>query len=185
MRSTFLLIAALLLPAGAWAADPQPDEMVNNPPYSNWSAFKPGTTVKQMETVKLPDGTKIEISKTSKLIKKNKDQVVVETTVKDSGGGVSESQTTVATYAAKVKMSAIDTPDAVATVTEGKEDVDFKGKKIEAEWVEATTKAGDEVTTEKIWTARDVPGGIVKETLTKKKGDAVVSESVTELVEFK
>jgi hypothetical protein len=35
-----------------------------------------------------------------------------------------------------------------------------------------------------VWTAQDIPGGIVKHTVTKKKGAQVSSRSAVELVEF-
>lgn len=186
MRFRILLIAVCLLPMAAWAADPKPDEMVNNPPFANWSAFAAGTSITQKETVTLGDGSKVELTKTLKLLSKTKDQVVVESMVKQAGGGAVESQTTATAYPAKVKMSDVDTPgDQTASVTEGKETVDYKGKKIEVEWVEATTKVGDGVVTEKIWTAKDVPGGIVKQTVTEKRGGKVFSDSLVEIVESK
>jgi len=187
MRFASLMIVALLLPAVALAADdPKADDMVNNPPFANWSAFKPGTSVTQKEVVTLADGSKVEMTKTLKLVKKSKDQVVVEATIKQSGGGAVESQTTATSYPAKVKRSDVDTPDdQTASVTEGKEQVELEGKKIDTEWVEATTKNGDDVMVEKIWTAKDVPGGIVKQTMSEKKGDKVVSVSVLDIVEIK
>jgi hypothetical protein len=194
MRAVGLLLFLLstVMPSALSAAEPKPkpDEMVNNPPYAHWSAFKPGTTVKQREIVTLPNGDKVEQVITSKLLKREKDKVVVETTMTEAGvdgkTSLAESTKTVSSFPAKVKMSQVDTPaEAGVTVTEGVEDVDVKGKKINSEWVEATTRSGDEVMTEKIWTARDVPGGIIKRTITRKKGDTVTSSSQLELVEFK
>ena len=60
--------------------------------------------------------------------------------------------------------------------------VDVKGKMVETEWVEATATNGDETVVEKVWTAQDVPGGIVKQTITKKKAGKVASQSALELV---
>ena len=186
MRYRRLLVAMLVFPATVWAAEPKPDEVVNNPPFAIWSAFAPGTTVTQKETVKLPDGTRIEIDKTIKLLEKTKDKVVLEAVVKDSIGGTAESETTVTAFPAKVKRSDVDTPrDSLASFTEGKEQVDVKGKKVEAEWVEVSSTSGGETTTEKTWSVRDVPGGVVKQTIVRKKGDKIVSESLLELVEFK
>ena len=89
-------------------------------------------------------------------------------------------------FPAMVKMGAVDTPDdKMASITEGKETVDLKGKQVETEWVEATSNQGGETVAEKVWTAKDVPGGIVKQTLTKKKGDAVVSDSLMVVVDIK
>ena len=99
---------------------------------------------------------------------------------------MAESTKTLTTFPAKVKMNQVDTPaDASITVTEGAEEIDVKGKKVSSEWVQAVTSNGDEVTTEKVWTARDIPGGLVKRTMTRKKGDTVTSVSVLELVEYK
>lgn len=177
------IVAPLLLIA---ATDkPKPDEMVNNPPFAHWSSFKAGTSVTQKETASLPDGSKVEQTIMSKLIEKTKDTIVVETTIKEASSGVVESEKTTTTYPAKVKMSSVDTPAAEAgPVTEGKEEIEVKGKKVTAEWVEVTTQRGDEVAVEKIWTAQDIPGGIIKRTLTRKKGDKVISDSVLEMVEF-
>ena len=182
-----MLLAMLAVPVTLFAAEtqPKPDDMVNNPPFAHWSAFKPGTAVTQRETITLSDGTKLTQDITSKLLEKNKEKVVVETSYKESGGGVTDQEKTVTAYPAKVKMSQVDTPDAMlASITEGTEKVTVKGKEVDAEWVEAVSKEGDEVVTEKIWTARDIPGGIIKRTITRKKGDKVVSESVLEVLEF-
>jgi len=192
MRAAVLLLAVLLaVPAALSAAEPKPkaDEMVNNPPYAHWSAFKPGTSVTQREVVTLGNGTKLEQKITTKLIKREKDKVVVETTMTGdalANGKLVESTKTITSFPAKVKMSDVDTSnDASMTVTEGTEDVDVKGKKVSTEWVEAVSKNGDWVVAQKEWTARDVPGGLIKRTISQKRGDTVVSDSVLELVEYK
>jgi hypothetical protein len=192
MRRTAVLVAALLLPFVVIGAEPKPksDEIVNNPPFAHWSAFPKGTTVTQREVVKLADGNTIQHDITATLLEKSKEKVVVETAVKVTGRGPEENmadqQTTVTTYPAKVKMSAADTPaTALQSISEGKEKVEVKGRKVEAEWVEAIDQRGDEVTIDKVWTARDIPGGIIKRTIVKKRGDKVMSESTLEMVEYK
>ena len=180
------LIVGLAGPAGAQSGKPGPDEMIINPPFANWAQFKPGTTVTQREVVSLPDGRRLEQTITYKLVQKNNARVVVESTVKDKIAGTGESTRTVSTYPAKVKMSEVSTetgPDA--TVNEGKEDMTVKGRKLAVEWVEAVTKSGDETWTEKMWTAREIPGGVVKQTLVHKRGDKVVTESVLEMIDFR
>jgi len=185
MRSIALLLAAFVVPLSALAADPKPDDMVNDPPFANWSMFAPGTSVTQKETVTLPDGSKLEMTKTQKLVAKSADKVTVEMTIATHGDALEESTVTTTTYPAKVKMSEVNSPPDVTSVTEGKEAVDLKGKKVDAEWYEAVTKLGPEVTTDKSWTARDVPGGIIKETIVRKRGDEVLSESLLEVVDWK
>ena len=188
MRAITAFIAVCLAPVIVFAAEskPNPDEVVNNPPFAHWSSFPTGTTVTQRETVSLPDGSKVQEMSTSKLVEKSKDKVVVETIITTSGDAVKETTTSVASYPPKVKMREVDTPAGeIASVTEGKEEVDFKGKKVTSEWVEAVSRSGDDVTTEKVWTVRDVPGGLIKQTIVHKRGDKIVSESIREVVEVK
>jgi len=193
MRRTVLVLTALLVPVVVLAArpKPKPDEIVNNPPFAHWSAFPKGTSVTQREIVTLADGKKIQHDITTKLIAKTRQKVVLQTTIKATSGTAGgnsavDNQVMVTTYPAKVKMSAADTPEAaMESVTEGTEQVEVKGRKVDAEWVEAVMKSGDETTIDKMWTARDIPGGIIKRTITKKKGDKVSSESTLEMIGFK
>jgi hypothetical protein len=197
MRTTLVRIAATVAPllwlhaAAVCAADkPKPDDMVNDPPFASWSRFPVGTSVTQQETVKLDDGSTVAVSITSKLLEKTKDKVVVETSMGDAGAGAGAAlvggSTTTTTYPAMVKMSAAQTPDvAMKSVTQGTEAIEWKGKTYTTEWVEAVSQNGDETTTEKMWTVDDVPGGMLKETIVKKKGDKVVSDSQLNVVDFK
>jgi hypothetical protein len=180
------LILGLACSVGAQSARPGPDEMIDNPPFANWAQFKPGTIVRQKEVVSMSDGRKLEQLITYKLVQKNKDRVVVESTVQDKTAGATESTRAVNTYPARIKMkdvSADTGPDAA--VTEGKEEMTVKGKTLAVEWVQAITKNGDDVWTEKMWTAREIPGGIVKQTIVHKRGDTLVTESLLEMIDFK
>lgn len=196
--SSWLRLAVVLAPV-AWlcaaqpaasADKPKPDEMVNNPPYENWSQFPVGTSVTQKETIKLDDGSTVAIDIVSKLVSRTKEQVVVETTMGEAGAGAStgvagDSKTTT-TFPAKVKMSQTDSPASAGTsVTEGTEAVAYQGKSASAEWTDVVTQNGNETTDEKIWTLKDVPGGIVRRTLVKKKDGQVTSSSTLDLVEVK
>ena len=60
----------------------------------------------------------------------------------------------------------------------------MKGKQVEAEWVESSATNGDETVVEKMWTVQDVPGGMVRQTVTRKKGGKVSSQSALEVVQF-
>jgi hypothetical protein len=172
--------------AQAQQTPPRPDDVVHNPPYAHWVVFAPGTSVTQREVVTLPDGRRIEQRITSKLLERRKDRVVVETTVTHSTGGMVDSTRTVASYPAQVKRRDVSSPPSPdVSVTEGTDRLTVQGQKVDVEWVEAVTRNGDDVVTEKMWTAREIPGGIVKQTLVRRRGGKVVSESVLELVEFK
>ena len=179
------LVVGLACSVGAQSARPGPDEMIDNPPFANWAQFKPGTIVTQKEVVSMADGRKLEQLITYKLVQKNKQRVVVESTIKDTMASTTESTRTVNTYPARVKMRDLSETGSDASVTEGKEEMTVKGKKLAVEWVEAVTKSGDDVWTEKMWTAREIPGGIVKQTVVHKRGDKLVTDSVLEMIDFK
>ena len=100
--------------------------------------------------------------------------------------GAADETKSLTTYPAKVKFEDIHTPESGGySVTTGKEDLDVKGKMTEVERVEASTTNSDGTVTEKDWYTVDVPGGLVKQTVTKKKGDKVSSQSTLQLVDMK
>ena len=169
---------------------PKPGDMVTNPAYSHWAAFAVGTSITQKEAVQLADGTVVESLMTSRLVKKNKDKLTVETTVVAADAtkrsGAADESKTLSTYPAKVKFEDIHNPDSGGySVTEGKEVLDVKGKSVEAAWIEASSTNSDGSVTEKDWYAIDIPGGLVKQTVTKKKGSQVTSQSKLEVVDIK
>ena len=167
-------------------AVPQPHELVTNPAFAHWSGFKRGTTVTQKQTITLADGRKIEHDITVRLVEKSKDKVVIETIQTPSMNGMVSLIRTYTTFPARVLMERIHTPrSTLDSFAEGEEDVAVRGKKVTAHWVEAVTKNGDEVATRKVWSAREVPGGTVKETMVRKKGDQVLSDSLLEVVQIK
>jgi len=171
------------------AATPKPGDMVENPPYALWSPFAVGTSITTKELVTFSDGSVAAPSVTSKLVSKSKDKVTVETVVTADAAskraGVAEQTKTLSDYPAKVKFEDLGTAaQANASVTEGKELVKVKGKEFEAAWVETTATKGGETIVEKVWTAAEIPGGMVKKTTTRKKGAEVLSTSTVELVEY-
>lgn len=192
-RATRAALHATLPPGdkpaeGQAGAPPKPGEMVNNPPYAQWSQFKPGASVTVKETDTQADGSVFENVITSKLKSKSRDKLEVETVVKPGGVGkassVAERTRTIEEYPAKVPYELSQSPSTAGyVVAEGKESIEVKGKPVETEWVESTLTTGDETTVEKIWTTNDVPGGIVKQTMTRTHGAQVVRSS-TELVDF-
>ena len=172
------------------ATTPKPGDVVTNPAYAHWASFAVGTSITQKEAVTLADGTVVESLMTAKLVSKSKHKLTVETTVAalDAAkrSGAADETKTLTTYPARVKYEDIHNVDSGGySVTEGKEVVDVKGKMIEAEWVEASTTNNDGSVTEKDWYAVDIPGGLVKQTITKKKGSQVSSQSTLELVDVK
>jgi hypothetical protein len=184
-----LAMVVVLAATTAFADAPKPGDMVNNPPYAHWAQFPVGTAVTVKEVVTLADGSLAETVVTSKLVAKDKNRLTVETVAVGGAGGqhggAAEQTKTLTDYPAKVKFEHAHSQVSTGySVTEGKEVVDLKGKQVEAEWVEATTANGDETVVEKVWTAQDVPGGIVKQTVTRKKAGKVASQSTLSVVEI-
>jgi hypothetical protein len=167
-------------------ATPGADDMVTNPAYAHWSAFKRGTTVTQKQTVILGNGRTLEHEIMVRLLEKTRDRAVIETTQRPNFNTMVESTRTITTFPARVKKSAVDTPRAeLHGFTEGDEPLTVAGKTVSAHWVEAVTRTGDEVTTRKVWSAREIPGGVVKETIVRKRGDQVLSDSMLQVVAIK
>lgn len=174
--------------AQAAGSAPKPGEMVHNPPYSHWVQFKVGASVTVKDRVTLSDGTVAESTVTSTLLSKSKDSAKVETVsstvVRDQGATATEKATVVSEHPPLVKYEATQSaPGAGYTVTTGTEILEVNGKKLDAEWVEARSTDGDENMVEKIWTVREIPGGLVKRTMTKKRKMGTVTTE-TSLVTY-
>jgi hypothetical protein len=168
------------------APSPAPHELVNNPAFSHWAGFKRGTTIFQKQVVTLSDGRKIEHDITVRLAEKTRDKVVIETTMAPTMDGMVSSTRTFTTFPAKVRLERAHTPRATLdSFAEGDELLTVAGRNVNAHWVEAVTRAGDETTTRKVWSAREIPGGVVKETIVRKKGDQVLSASLLDIVRIR
>jgi hypothetical protein len=183
-----VLIGSLALSAtlaGAQAT-PQPHELVTNPAFAHWAGFKRGTTVNQKQTITLAGGRRIEHEITVRLVEKSPDKVVIETIQTPSMNAMVSLTRTYTTFPARVLMGDVHTPrSGLESFTEGEEGMTVAGKKVTAHWVKAVTRNGDEVATRTVWSAREVPGGTVKETMVRKRGDQVLSDSRLEVVGIK
>lgn len=171
------------------------EEMVTNPPYKHWSAFKVGTTVTQKERVRFskdsdeadyyPGGVH-EKDATYTLLEVTPEKAVVLLTIVDYGhGSTTELAPSKMTYPAKVKKEHVSTSkEEIETFKEGDEDVSVLGKTIRCHWVEIIDQDGAETYLHKVWDSDEVPGGIVKEIRSQKKGNAVISESEHTVVSY-
>lgn len=180
-------------PADADAAKattpPKPGDMVENPPYALWSPFAVGTSVTTRKLVTFSDGSAAAPTISSKLVSKSKDKVSVETTLTvdaaSRNAGIAEQTKTVTDFPAMVKFEDLGTAkEASASVTEGKELVKVNGKELEAAWVETTSTKDGETVVEKVWTAAEVPGGVVKKSTTRKKGSDVLHTATVEVIAY-
>jgi hypothetical protein len=196
LRRFLPALAALTCLALATARAADTDDLVTNPRYKGWAEFKPGATVTHKEKTRFPAGSPEgkyypegvdERDITYKLVSMTPDRAVVETVVLDYEllSRVQAAPTRII-YPAKVKRAYVEEARERLNVKEGKEEVEVLGKTYKCEWYETTRMTADgETRTRKRWIAAEVPGGIVKEVTVTKKGDQVVAETTTTVLEMK
>jgi hypothetical protein len=174
-------------------ADDRPaGEMVDNPIYKHWAAFKAGATVTMRERVKFPaqseegirypEGTLVKDT-TYKLLSVNPQRVVVEVTEAEHGrGSLQENAPFKITYYAKVKKG-LGSPKSLYSHHK-QEDVEVQshGKTYRATLVETTHEHGPASRSQRIWISDQIPGGIVKEEKVQKQGGEIVSQSTLEIL---
>ena len=196
LRRFLPAVAALGCLALATARGADTDDLVTNPRYKGWANFKPGATVTHKEKTRFPAGSPQgkyypegvdERDVTYKLVSVSPEKIVVETVVLDYEllSRVEAAPTRII-YPAKVKRAYVEEAHEQLKVKEGKEDVEVLGKTYKCEWYETTrTTADGEVVTRKRWIAAEVPGGILKEVTVTKKGDQVIAETTTTVLQMK
>jgi hypothetical protein len=180
-----LLIAALGLTVPTARTQ---EEMVANPYYKFWAGSKPGATAVHLERTKLggpegklvPDGVD-EKRITYKLVEVNDERAVVEQVVTERDFlGYVQAAPTRYIYPAQLKRSYLER--MLATDKTGEETVKVAGKDIKCKTVEGTLKGPDGVRIEfKLWLSDEVPGRIVKQVRTTRKGGELIAESTSTL----
>jgi len=192
LRSTFAaaLGLALLVPAAARAAadaekPAKPaEEMVENPAYKAWAAYKPGTTV-VLESTTDAGAQKLKMEMTQKLLEVSKDKAVVEVTTKLDLPGVPPQPAQKQTIPAKVKKSEAQTPGKLPPGAKGEmkekgtEKISVGGKSYECKVYEFTGEQNGVKSTGKIWQSEKVPGNLVKMESNAKVGEQDMKSSMT------
>ena len=168
------------------------EEMVDNPQYKHWAAFKPGAMTKHQmtNTSNVSDKemtTKMTTTMTLKELTPEKAviEVAAETVV---NGQEMAMPARTQEIPAKVAQSAAGLPAAPPGVTvtkkgEGDEEIAVGDKKYKAHWIEYQMSSDQFEATSKAWTAAEVPGGLLKSVTDSTK--PIKSKSTMELVEFK
>jgi len=185
MRKMILATMVIAMAASiAWC-----EEMVENPQYKSWSAFKVGTTTKMQTSSAATMGETEMVTKmtmTSTLKELTADRAVIEVvTEMDMGGTKTAMPAQKQDIPAKVAKGAATQPAGV-TVTkkgEGDEEIAVGDKKHKCHWVENLMTGDQMESVSKVWTCPDVPGGMgrmVAETTKPMK-----SKTTMEMVEFK
>jgi hypothetical protein len=188
----FLGLAAIvgLLQIGARAV--AEEEMVNNPPFLHWSAFKPGTTVTQREKVSFPAGSDAYHGDARihefayKLLEVKPKQVVVQLTIfEHANGSVTEHAPVKITFAAMAqKEHVLRDRNDIEKFKEREEEVQVNNKKVKAHVIDILDTDGDETVEREIWRSSEIPGGTVKEVKTTKKGNKLVASTLIEVTEL-
>jgi hypothetical protein len=168
------------------------EEMVDNPQYKQWAAFKPGamTKLQMTSTSNVNDkeiATKMTLTMTLKELTPEKAVIEVATEMVVNGQNMAmpaRSQD----IPAKVAQSAAGLPAAppgvkVTKKGEGDEEIAVGGKNYKAHWVEYQMSSDQLEATSKVWTTTEVPGGLLKSVSESTK--PIKSKSTMELVEFK
>lgn len=199
MRRGLVLAAILLVPCAlAAAAD---DEKVANPPYKNWSSFKPGSysvirvSVQDqsnddpgvIDATARPHGAH-EFIRTYRLVSVSPDRAVVSSTQTDLEEGTEHEHSPhrITYFPTVIKHKASGAPkDQISGVKEGDDTIEVGGKAVKCHWVESVMKVDDETSTQKLWYSDKVPGGTVKTVTTKKQGDKVLFKTTATLIDFK
>jgi hypothetical protein len=201
MHRFLAVTAALLAPLALVGAadDKEMKDTVPNPAYKHWSAFKPGAMAvhKQVIVDKAPDGPNSidatgkpegasEELLTYKLLSVTPEKAVIEMVETElAPGSETEHAPVKITYHAKLHPKHKGkNKDKVGKFKETTEEVEVGGMKIKANVVESEIKEGDEVSHQKLWWSNDVPGGLVKEVVTKSQGGKVYYETTTTLLKF-
>lgn len=193
MRCRLSLVAVLLAAGVVSAAE---GDLIPNPPYKHWAAFKPGTTVtlKQIVREGTPNAAASPSEETEqlnafKLLEVTPEKVVVEQISSDiENGSIVEQAPVKLIFPAKVDKKYAKggvAREKLTSFKEGLESVKHDKGDAKCQLVESSIKNGDEESISRQWSCDDVPGGIVKEVITKKIGGKVAYETTTLLIDIK
>jgi hypothetical protein len=154
-KTTLILLAGvamLVVPAMAG------QEMIDNPAYQNWSAFKVGAMSKvEGETKMGPNTTKMEMTYTLKELTDEKAVIEVATVMHVAGQKIEQKQT----QNIPAKIAKPEEPKD-AEKTEGTETLTIDGKEVKCKWIETTKKQGAMTIKAKVWSSEKIPGGMAK-----------------------
>lgn len=140
------------------------DTMIDNPAYTNWAKFKPGTLVKySMEVNAMGNASSTETTQTLKNVAADKVTVEMKSSMVVAGNKM-DMPPTLQEIPAKIKKpdtSAVQPADAPKTET-STEDVQAAGKTYSCKKTTVSSDQNGMTTKATTWTCDDVPSGVVK-----------------------
>jgi hypothetical protein len=162
MIATFLSVCALMLVCASVRAE-------DNPGYTQWAKYKPGTcTTVAMTSDAGGQSSKMETKST--LAEVTPDKVVIDVVTSMEAGG-QKMDMPAQKMEIKKAMDATPAPDAEtqkqidaakANSKTSDETVTVAGGTFKAKLTESSMEANGMKTTSKVWTSDEVPGGMVK-----------------------
>jgi len=173
--SCLAVLCACTFSAAAFA------EQVDNPAYTGWAKYKPGTSVTIRQTMDMPGMGVMQQTDTVTLVEVAADKVVVETKGNMvMAGQATDIPATKSSIPAKVDKadeltSSLDahggSKPVVKDVKAGKDTVTIGDKKLDTVTQEFTVESKPEekekaTGTMKTWSSAEVPGGLVKAEMT-------------------
>jgi hypothetical protein len=185
MRTLLPLLAAafLLLPSADLAASPEGGEKIDNPMYTQWSKFKVGAWVRHRDETDM-GGMKNSSKRTTKLVEKTAEKLVIEMTMPPPAPGVEIPPQRMEIEAKVDKMEPPPTeptePEQKPEVKEGEETIEVAGRKVKCKTWETTLATADMKSRSKTWMSDEVPGGLVKAENVMEKPMAGTSTTVVE-----
>jgi len=168
------------------------EELVDNPAYKHWAAFKLGSTAKLVTTIKM-EGEPLKSTVTQTLKELTAEKAVVEQAVEMTVQGHTAKRPgdTLVIMAKAPKDQAIPKPPMGGTATkkaEGDEELTVGEKKYKCHWEQYDVKGEMASGKMRVWTCSEVVGGLVKMQMDIEKtyDKPANGMSITkELIEFK
>ena len=163
MRHPLLaLLAVFALAAFAGAQD----KTIDNPEYTGWAKFKPGTAA-TLKVVNEFGGMKSATNTTTKLVSVADGKLVVEATIEVEVMGQKIKQPAVKRDVPKTLSIKAGFPVPMGgkpegTTEEGTETLKVGGASYKTTWYKYTTKTPAGEVSGQVWTSDDVPGQVVK-----------------------
>jgi hypothetical protein len=187
MRSVVTCLVCGLVVFGLAVSTVQAGEKVDNPLYKHWAKFKPGAFA-QVKTENEAMGQKTVMTVTWTLKELTPEKAIIEmSAVNVMSGNEMKMPPQKQEVLAKVeeeKAKELDTPkkgdkkNGAEVLNVGEEEIKVGDKKIKCKWIETKMKQDDQTILSKAWTSDEIPGMVVKTSMTVEGKTKMKSEGL-------
>ena len=169
LRVAVLTLPLLLASTLVWA-EPKA-ELIDNPEYTHWKGFEPGTTITHRMVSKTGDSTESRVETTVTLKSKTEKALVLTASMENIITIPGQGERKIATPPTDREVPAklpkpkgtVESP-VKPEVKEGTETIEVLGTKYDCKWHQSTMKMAGTTTVTKSWLSDQVPGRLVKMT---------------------